>query len=66
VPVEPYSRPLVESFLNRTQELDRLETWWNDDVALPLALIGRRRVGKSWLFRRFGHEKPCVIFVAEQ
>jgi uncharacterized protein len=29
-------------------------------------LLGRRRVGKSWLFRRFAHGKPAIVLVAEQ
>jgi AAA+ ATPase superfamily predicted ATPase len=33
---------------------------------MPVNLFGRRRVGKSWLFRRFAHGKPAVILVAER
>lgn len=29
-------------------------------------MIGRRRVGKSWLFRRFADGKPAVILVADK
>ena len=66
MPVPRFTWPLVESFLNRVDELDRLETWWDDPTALPLALTGRRRVGKSWLFRRFAHGRPAIIIVADQ
>jgi len=31
-----------------------------------LNLYGRRRVGKTWLFRRFAHGKPAVILVADR
>jgi hypothetical protein len=31
-----------------------------------MALIGRRRVGKSWLFRRFADSKPAIILVADR
>lgn len=29
-------------------------------------MLGRRRVGKSWLFRAFAHGKPAVVLVAER
>lgn len=61
-----YSWPLSESFLNRVDERSRLEAWWDDPSPEPIVLIGRRRVGKSWLFRRFAHGKPAVVLVAEQ
>lgn len=65
VPV--YEWPRVSEFLNRTNELERLETWWNDaDERMPVNLYGRRRVGKSWLFRRFAHGKPSVLLVSER
>lgn len=55
-----------ESFLGRDSELARLESWWDEPDAQPINLYGRRRVGKSWLFRRFAHGKPAVILVAER
>lgn len=64
--VEAYSWPLVTEFLDRKADLDRLEDWWASDERQPLAMIGRRRVGKSWLFRRFAHGKPAILLVAEQ
>ncbi|NNN08703.1 MAG: hypothetical protein HKL85_05860, partial [Acidimicrobiaceae bacterium] len=51
----------VDEFLNREQELAHLEKWWASTSREPLSLYGRRRSGKSWLFRRFAHEKPAVI-----
>lgn len=64
VPV--FSWPLVTSFINRVEEQARLEAWWGEATREPLAIIGRRRVGKSWLFRRFADGKPAIILVAEQ
>ena len=61
-----FSWPLVDAFVNRTEEQARLQAWWDERTREPLALIGRRRVGKSWLFRRFADGKPAVILVAEQ
>lgn len=66
MPAPLFSWPLVDDFLNRADEQARLENWWRDTTMEPLAVIGRRRVGKSWLFRRFAHGKPAVILVAEQ
>jgi AAA+ ATPase superfamily predicted ATPase len=64
--MEPFSWPLVGEFLNRESELERLEAWWESAERRPVAMIGRRRVGKSWLSRRFAHGKPAVLLVAEQ
>ena len=64
--VPAFSWPLVDAFVNRTDEQARLQAWWDETTREPLALIGRRRVGKSWLFRRFADGKPAVILVAEQ
>jgi AAA+ ATPase superfamily predicted ATPase len=43
-----------------------MEQWWAAPTRDALALIGRRRVGKSWLFRRFADRKPAIILVADQ
>ena len=61
-----YMWPLVNQFRNRSAELEQLERWWNDSASLPLAVYGRRRVGKSWLLRRFAHGKPATVLVASQ
>lgn len=55
-------------FLDRTQELQRLERWWESDEMpnTPINVYGRRRVGKSWLLRRFAHGKPAVILTSER
>ena len=61
-----YEWPLVDQFVNRTDELAALQNWWEDTTPEPMAILGRRRVGKSWLFRRFAHMKAAEILVAEQ
>jgi AAA+ ATPase superfamily predicted ATPase len=54
-------------FLDRTAELAAMEQWWEDDhFRFPLILYGRRRVGKSWLFRRFAHGKPADVLVCDR
>lgn len=45
--------------------LQRLEDWWDSADVQPFNLFGRRRVGKSWLFRKFAHGKPAIVLVAE-
>ncbi len=64
--VETYSWPMRDRFRDRTRELEVLERWWESDSTEPVNLHGRRRVGKSWLFRRFAHDKPAVVLVADQ
>lgn len=64
--MEPYAWSAVDQFRGRELDLARLETWWQTPRSLPLNLFGRRRVGKSWLLRRFAHGKPAVLLVAEQ
>lgn len=63
--VEIYTWPAVDEFLSREGDLARLEQWWGSGGREPLAMFGRRRVGKSWLFRRFAHGRPAVVLVAE-
>lgn len=61
-----YKWPSVAQFVERAEELDRLESWWASSELTPVSLYGRRRVGKSWLLRRFAHGKPATILVAER
>lgn len=61
-----YRWTLASQFLDRTEERARLEEWWASSERTPINLYGRRRVGKSWLLRRFAHDKPAVILVAER
>jgi AAA+ ATPase superfamily predicted ATPase len=61
-----YTWPVRDEFLNREEDLRRLESWWSGQDRNALALYGRRRVGKSWLLRAFAHGKPALILVADQ
>jgi AAA+ ATPase superfamily predicted ATPase len=53
-------------FLNRDDDMARLGDWWEGEDRNPLALYGRRRVGKSWLLRAFAQGKPALVLVADQ
>jgi uncharacterized protein len=54
-------------FVNRDVELHHLNRWWEDDTdRFPLLMYGRRRTGKSWLFRQFAHGKEADIFVCDK
>lgn len=64
--IPPYDWSRVDEFIDRAAEIDRLEAWWASDERMPVNLYGRRRVGKSWLVRRFAHGKPAVILVSER
>lgn len=64
--MDPYKWPLVDEFLDREDELARLEEWWASPERMPINMYGRRRVGKSWLLRRLAHGKPAVILASER
>jgi AAA+ ATPase superfamily predicted ATPase len=55
-----------DEFLNRAEDLAQIEEWWSGRDRNALALYGRRRVGKSWLFRAFAHGKPSVLLISER
>jgi len=64
--MDTYVWPLVDEFVDREDELARLEEWWVSSERMPINMYGRRRVGKSWLLRRFAHGKPAVILASER
>ncbi len=64
--MDAFSFPARDRFLDRKADLARMEDWWSGAEANALALYGRRRVGKSWLFRRFADGKPAVVLVADR
>jgi AAA+ ATPase superfamily predicted ATPase len=64
--MEIYGFEPRDRFVNRTEDLARLEDWWHDRTRDALCMYGRRRVGKSWLFRRFADGKPAVVLVADE
>lgn len=51
----------VTPFVNRVDELARLEEWWASPHARPALVWGRRRVGKTSLVQRFAAGKPTVF-----
>src|SRR5579859_1351382 len=52
---------------DRQAELAALEEWWMHDDDHPVMVVyGRRRAGKSWLFRRFAHGKDAIILVCDR
>lgn len=65
--IEDYYFPSVDTFVNRAEELAQLERWWANDRPDRMPLIyGRRRAGKSYLFRRFAHDKPALLLVCRE
>jgi uncharacterized protein len=66
VSVPAYEFAAHESFLNRRADLARMDDWWTGRSRDALVLYGRRRVGKSWLFREFAHGKPAILLVSER
>lgn len=64
--VQSYTWARRGEFLNRAEELSAIERWWEGRDRRLLAVYGRRRVGKSWLFRAFAAGKPAVVLVAER
>ncbi len=64
--IDPFVWKSVDQFVNRVDELGVLDRWWNSAERMPVNLYGRRRAGKSWLFRRFAHGKPAVLLVARR
>jgi hypothetical protein len=62
----PYVFPARGRFVNRESDLAAMERWWASGDRNALNLYGRRRVGKSWLFRRFADGKAATILVADR
>jgi AAA+ ATPase superfamily predicted ATPase len=62
-----YSFPAHDDFLNRQPELAALRRWYEGDgEPAVLVLYGRRRTGKSWLFREFANGRDADIFVCDR
>jgi len=59
-----YEFELIGRFRDRAPELAAMQEWHDDGDPRALLLHGRRRVGKSWLFRAFAHGQEADIFVA--
>ncbi len=63
--IQTFRWTLASEFLNREDELAQLNRWWSGKTRRLVAMYGRRRVGKSWLFRAVAHAKPAIVLVAE-
>jgi uncharacterized protein len=48
-------------FVNRSEELARLETWWKQRGGALGVVWGRRRVGKTALMQHFAADLPAVF-----
>ncbi len=48
-------------FVNRTEELKQLDTWWRGPTAALGVVWGRRRVGKTALIQHFAADRPTVF-----
>jgi AAA+ ATPase superfamily predicted ATPase len=60
-----YTFESTARFKDRAEELAAIGEWFDRrDDPRALLIHGRRRVGKSWLFRAFAHEREADIFVA--
>ena len=64
--MDPFVFPAHDDFRNRASDLAAMDDWWHGRDRNALALFGRRRVGKSWLFREFAHGKPAIILVSDR
>lgn len=63
--IPTYRWEAESQFIGRGDVLKRLEDWWEGSQVEPINLFGRRRVGKSWLFRKLAHGKPAIVLVAD-
>jgi AAA+ ATPase superfamily predicted ATPase len=61
-----FTWPTRKLFRDRVDDLAGLDAWWSSRTRDAVCLFGRRRVGKSWLFRAFADGKPAVILVADR
>mgnify|MGYP001828068306 FL=1 len=60
----PYRFERIERFSDREEERAAVAAWYERDDDRALMIHGRRRVGKSWLFRAFARGREADIFVA--
>ncbi|MDZ4168212.1 MAG: ATP-binding protein [Coriobacteriia bacterium] len=51
----------MPTFVNRVNELHRLERWYSGDASSLAIVWGRRRVGKTMLLQRFSADKRVVF-----
>ncbi len=48
-------------FVNRVEELERLDAWWKSPEAALGVVWGRRRVGKTALIQHFADNRPTIF-----
>lgn len=48
-------------FVNRSEELEQLESWWKPRAAGLGVVWGRRRVGKTALLQHFAADRPTIF-----
>lgn len=53
---------MVEEIIGRKNELKKLKELFTSNTAEFLAIYGRRRVGKTYLIKKFLSAQPCVLF----
>lgn len=56
----------MNNFINREKELSVLEKQYAGNTASMVVLYGRRRLGKTFLLRRFASGKPHCYFMADR
>lgn len=52
----------MDRFYGRAKELESLERQWNLEGVRTCAIFGRRRVGKTFLLRKFAENKRALLF----
>ena len=49
-------------FIGRKNELQALETAYQSEHSELVVIYGRRRLGKTWLLRKFASDKKGILF----
>lgn len=53
-------------FIGRKNELQALDTAYQSEHSELVVIYGRRRLGKTWLLRKFASDKKGIFFLARQ
>ena len=61
-----YGVVIINSFINREQELEFLNKQYKTEFASMVVVYGRRRVGKTSLIHEFATGKPFLYFLASK
>ena len=57
---------MIEQFVNRTEELNSLNSAYKSGRSEFIPIYGRRRVGKTELIREFIKDKNAIYFLADE